>query len=405
MLGKMTLNRNPDNFFTETEQVAFCVSHLVPGIDVTNDPLMQARLFSYLDTQLSRLGGPNFAELPINKSIAPVVNNQRDGHMRHTIDAGQSSYEPNSLGGGCPFQAGAKMGGYVSYPQPVEGTKIRERSDSFMDHFSQATMFYNSQMPLEQEHIIEALRFELGKCEHVEIRERMVGVLEQIDAHLAKSVAAGLGIKVPVKIDMPLNRQIPADANADSYQPTKSKPNPKTSPALSIIRNLIPGVNTKKVAILVADGFDKAAVKTMMTELSNSGAMPKIVAVHGGTVDGVHVDFSLNTVRSVLFDALFVPGGESSIETLESQSAAALFVIETYKHCKAICASGEGATFVRDCLIRTGVANKATDKVFASANGMAISDEAKPKELAAQFIEAMSKHRAWDRLKTELVIA
>jgi catalase len=211
--------------------------------------------------------------------------------MRHTIDAGQSSYEPNSLGGGCPFQAGAKMGGYVSYPQPVEGTKIRERSDSFMDHFSQATMFYNSQMPLEQEHIIEALRFELGKCEHVEIRERMVGVLEQIDAHLAKSVAAGLGIKVPVKIDMPLNRQIPADANADSYQPTKSKPNPKTSPALSIIRNLIPGVNTKKVAILVADGFDKAAVKTMMTELSNSGAMPKIVAVHGGTVDGVHSSF------------------------------------------------------------------------------------------------------------------
>jgi len=405
MLGKMTLNRNPENYFSETEQVAFCVSHLVPGIDVTNDPLMQARLFSYLDTQLSRLGGPNFHELPINKSIAPVVNNQRDGHMRSTINPGRAAYEPNSLGGGCPFQAGAKMGGFVSFPEPVDGAKVRDRSDSFRDHFSQATMFYNSQTPIEQEHIIEALRFELGKCEFPEIRERMVGVLEQIDAALAKGVADGLGIKLPVKLKPPMNRQVPADADAARYQPTKSKPNPKKSPALSIIGNLVPGVKTRKVAILVADGFDAGQVKTMINELTAAGAVPKIVATHGGMVDGMKVDFALNTVKSVLFDAIYIPGGQASVATLQLHSAAALFVLETYKHCKAICASGEGAEFVQTCLIKAGVASRATDKVFAAANGVVISEDEKPKAVAAQFIEAMSQHRTWNRVKTELVIA
>ncbi len=176
-IGKMTLNRNPDNFFAETEQVAFCISHIVPGIDFTNDPLLQARLFSYPDTQLKRLGSPNFHELPINKSLAPVVNNQRDGHMRHTIDAGRSSYTPNTVGGGCPFQAAMADGGFASFAEKLEGVKVRDRAKSFFDHFSQATLFYTSQTEVEQEHIIQAIQFELSHVETPAIRERVIAVL------------------------------------------------------------------------------------------------------------------------------------------------------------------------------------------------------------------------------------
>ncbi len=156
-IGKLTLNRNPDNFFAETEQVAFHLGNIVPGIDFTNDPLLQGRLFSYLDTQLIRLGGPNFHEIPINRPVAPVHNNQRDGFMRQTINRGQTSYEPNSLRGGCPFQAGMDMSGFASYAERIDAQKIRERSPSFFDHFSQARLFYQSQSEPEQNHIVRAL--------------------------------------------------------------------------------------------------------------------------------------------------------------------------------------------------------------------------------------------------------
>ena len=162
-IGKLTLNRNPDNFFAETEQVAFDVGNLVPGIDFSNDPLLQGRAFSYVDTQLTRLGGPNFHEIPINRSVAPVHNNQRDGFHRHTINTGRTSYQPNSLGGGCPFQAGTMPAGFESYAERIDGQKIRERSESFRDHFSQATLFWNSQSDAEKDHIVLAFRFELGK--------------------------------------------------------------------------------------------------------------------------------------------------------------------------------------------------------------------------------------------------
>src|SRR6476620_3977142 len=171
-IGRLTLNRNVENFFAETEQVAFHVGNIVPGIDFTNDPLMQGRLFSYTDTQLIRLGGPNFHEIPINRPVAPVHNNQRDGHMRQTINRSRTSYEPNSLGGGCPFQAGVDMGGFQSFAERIDAQKIRARSASFFDHFSQATLFYNSQTKPERQHIIRALRFELGKVETPPIRER-----------------------------------------------------------------------------------------------------------------------------------------------------------------------------------------------------------------------------------------
>ena len=181
IIGKMTLNRNPDNFFAETEQVAFHPGHVVSGIDFSNDPLLQGRLFSYTDTQLSRLGSPNFHEIPINRPIAPVHNNQRDGHMRQTINTGQSSYDPNTTGNNSPVQAKATEGGFVSYNERIDSNKVRARSKSFFDHFSQATLFYNSQSDVEKNHIVDAFRFELGKLESTAIRERVVGMLTKVD--------------------------------------------------------------------------------------------------------------------------------------------------------------------------------------------------------------------------------
>src|SRR5688572_8828931 len=235
-LGVLTLDRNPTNFFAETEQVAFHPGHVVPGIGFTNDPLLQGRLFSYTDTQLLRLGGPNFHEIPINRPIAPVHNNQRDGHMRQTINKSRAAYEPNTLGGGCPFQAGAHMGGFVSHMEKLSGPKVRERSEKFFDHFSQARLFYQSQTDIERDHIVSAFRFELGKVEVPEIRERMVTILNQVDPQLAERVASGLGlpVKAPVK---PLNQSVPADGDIAHFQPRDSKRTLKPSPELSIVRS------------------------------------------------------------------------------------------------------------------------------------------------------------------------
>jgi catalase len=184
-VGRLTLDRNPQNFFAETEQVAFHPGHLVPGIDFTADPLLQGRLFSYTDTQLIRLGGPNFHEIPINRPVVPVHNNQRDGHMRQTINVTRTSYEPNTLGGGCPMQAGQQVGGFVSYPERIEAVKERRRGEKFFDHFSQATLFWNSQSLTEKDHIVQAFQFELGKVDVAAIRERMVGMLQHVDRDLA----------------------------------------------------------------------------------------------------------------------------------------------------------------------------------------------------------------------------
>src|SRR5450432_2116333 len=197
IIGKMTLNRNPDNYFAETEQVAFHPGHLVPGIDFSNDPLLQGRLFSYTDTQLSRLGSSNFHEIPINRPIATVDNNQRDGHMRQTIVKGRVNYEPNSLGRGCPMQRPWELGGFVSHPEQMEGKKMRVRSETFADHFSQAALFWRSQAPWEQDHIVSAFCFELAKVEVAAVRERMVSTLTQVDGVLAQRVADGLGMAVP----------------------------------------------------------------------------------------------------------------------------------------------------------------------------------------------------------------
>jgi catalase len=397
-IGKLTLNRNPDNFFAETEQVAFHIGHVVPGIDFTNDPLLQGRLFSYLDTQLKRLGGPNFHEIPINRPIAPVHNNQRDGHMRQTINKGKVSYEPNSIGGGCPFQAAMRDGGFHTYEERIDAKKVRARSESFRDHFSQATLFYNSQSEAEKKHIVDALRFELGKVEIVAIRERMLGLLSQVDAGLAEKVALGLGLQVPAKPEEPMNHSFGADTDPQSVQPVKVKSSVEKSAALSMENTIKDSIKTRKIAALVADGFDGKELETMKKALKAEGAMLKTVAPKLGAVksaDGKEVtaDYSFLTAASVLFDAVYVPGGAASIETLGGEADAYQFVDEAYRHCKAIAGSGEGVDFIGD--------------TFA---GKAKSDEAVILEkdagkAAKNFIKAIAKHRNWDRETTRKVPA
>lgn len=405
-IGKLTLNRNPDNFFAETEQVAFHVGHVVPGIDFTNDPLLQGRLFSYTDTQLIRLGGPNFHEIPINRPIAEVHNNQRDGHMRQTINSSRTSYEPNSIGGGCPFQAGRDMGGFTSYAEKIDAWKVRARSESFFDHFSQATMFYRSQSAPEQAHIIKALRFELGKVEIPAIRERMVGLLSFVDEALANRVAEGLGISMPVEVASPINHSIPADGEAAKFQPKSSrnsKENGVISPALSMANTPKDSIKTRKVAFLLADGFDEAAVEKMTKALNAAGAVVKIVAPHGGSILGIKdreliVDFSLLTTSSVLFDAIYIPGGAQSVATLIIDADAVHFVSEAYKHCKTIAATGEGVELIRASYAGAALKTKGgSETPPVTGDGLIVSDASDALNVSKDFIAAIALHRHWTR--------
>ena len=272
-VGKLVLNRNPDNFFAETEQVAFCAAHIVPGIDFSNDPLLAGRIHSYVDTQISRLGGPNFHEIPINAPVAQVHNNQRDGMHRQAIHRGRVSYEPNSLGGGCPFQAGRT--GFVSFPEPrsVGDHKVRGKAERFADHYTQATLFWNSQTEVEQAHIVNAFTFELAKCQVPAIRERMVSSLLNVATELAERVAAGLGLaRLPAAMPLALNKKV--------------TPEVLTSPALSLFA--IPGdegIRTRQVAILVADGVDCRTTQAAAERLAAEGAVPRWI---GPTLAPVH---------------------------------------------------------------------------------------------------------------------
>jgi len=404
-IGKLTLNRNPDNFFAETEQVAFHVGNVVPGIDFTNDPLMQGRLFSYTDTQLIRLGGPNFHEIPINRPVAPVHNNQRDGFMRQTVNRGQTSYEPNTLRGGCPFQAGADMGGFTSFAERIDAKKIRARSASFFDHFSQATLFFNSQSEPEKGHIIRALRFELGKLETPAIRERMLGLLAQVNKGLANSVAEGLGLSVPAKLDKLMNMSIPADGDPRKFQPKSVPQAVEISPTLSQVNNPnFPNdtIKTRKIAVLLADGFDDAAVAEMNKALLTAGAAPKTVAPRLGVVTGadgekLKVDFSFLTGSSVLFDAVYIPGGDASVAALKQQAEAHEFVYEAYKHCKAIAASGAGVELLTMSLAGKFIETEGSENQAAVDEGVVSSRDASMSNVATAFITAIAQHRHWER--------
>ena len=392
-IGKMTLNRNPDNFFAETEQVAFHPGHVVPGIDFTNDPLLQGRLFSYTDTQLSRLGSPNFHEIPINRPINETHNNQRDAQMRMTVDKGKTAYFPNSIGGGCPHLAKMAQGGFTSYEERIDAKKIRSRSSSFSDHYSQPALFYRSLTDWEQEHVADAYTFELGKCTYDHIKERMLYVIKQIDKDLALKVADGLGMKIPSKIDQPINQAIGADANVEEHQPTPKKKYLKKSAALSLTHLNSDSIATRKIAFLVGDGFNGAQVKKIKEALVSKNAVVHLVAPHGGTVKcdlgKEHpVDVALLTTESVLYDALYIPGGAKSIEALVKAPKSVKFVNETLKHCKALAA--EEDTF------------KLLDKTAISMfdKDAAILIGKTPKD----FIKQIAAHRNWDRQPTAMNI-
>ncbi len=399
-VGKLVLNRNPDNFFAETEQVAFHPAHIVPGIDFSNDPLLQGRLFSYLDTQLTRLGGPNFQEIPINRPIVPVQNNQRDGHMRQTINKG-TSYSPNTIGGGCPFQAGQDMSGFVSYNERIDAQKIRGRSESFFDHFTQARMFYNSQSQSEKLHIVKALQFELGKVNIPEIKERMLTLLHQVDSDLATQVSEGLGLKVVTEKKCPFNHSVPADADAKDYDSKPIKSKVLISPALSMTNTVFDTIKSRQVAVLIADGFDGASLKLVKSQLQKQGAQVKLVAPRLGQFKGddkstVEADESLFTTSSALFDALYVPGGKASVEALMQEHATYEFLKDAFMHGKTIAATEQGEQIVQ-ASCQCPVTKENVE--FKPDNGIILNEQKADDHFVEQFATAIGKHRHWSRVK------
>lgn len=393
-IGKMTLNRNPDNFFAETEQVAFHPGHLVPGIDFTNDPLLQGRLFSYTDTQLSRLGSPNFHEIPINRSLNTVHNNQRDGHMRQQINKDVTSYSPNTIGGGCPYQAKAAQGGFTSHTERIDAKKIRGRSKSFFDHFSQATLFYNSQSAPEQNHIVDALRFELSNVTIPAIRERMLGILSMVDKTLAQRVADKLGMQVPKKPEQPINHSIPADGKVADYQPIKVTPALTKSEALSMANTRKDSIQSRCIAILAADGVSEASIKNIVTKLNAAGAKGMIVAPRLGQIKGdkgndIMVNKTLFNTSSVLFDAVYIAGGQKSISALVNEPDAIHFINQAYKHCKAIGAEKDASALLDATYVGTGQ-DEAEAGIITDGN-------------IQHFISAVAMHRFWEREPTSKV--
>lgn len=406
-VGKMTLNRNPDNFFAETEQVAFHIGHIVPGIDFTNDPLLQGRLFSYTDTQLIRLGGPNFHEIPINRPIVPVHNNQRDGFMRQTINRGKTSYGPNSLGNNDPAQVKAANGGFTSYQEKIDAKKVRARSKSFFDHFSQARLFFNSQSDPEKNHLIDAFSFELGKVKSVAVRERMVGVLSLIDKGLATAVASALGLKVPNKPEQPVNRSIPADGKPADFQPIHVEGKVKKSAALSMKDTIKDTIKSRKIAFLVADGVDAKSVETVKSAILAGGGVVHIIAPKLGTVIAANnveipVDESFLTAASVLYDAVYVPGGVNSVASLEAEANAVHFLNEAFKHCKAIAADEQAIQVLEATYFSKKLPQEFSDKTILKEGIVMGKDSAK---LAKQFIKAISQHRFWEREKAREIPA
>ena len=385
-VGRMVLNRNPDNFFAETEQVAFCTAHVVPGIDFSNDPLLAGRIHSYVDTQITRLGGPNFHEIPINAPIAQVHNNQRDGMHRQAIHRGRVAYEPNSLGGGCPFQAGAQQG-FVSVPLRIrerEQDKVRAKPEKFADHYTQATLFYESQTPVEQAHIAAAFRFELSKVTVPAIRERMVASLRNASEDLARKVAEGLGM-TPLPDPMP--RALPKPA----------KPEVTVSPTLSLMARPGDGsIRGRKIALLVAAGVDGAAVSRLQATLVEQGAVARLVAPRIGPVqtaggEMLDADASLENEPGFLFDALALPGAEAAVAALAADGHTMEFIKDQFRHCKAILALGASRQLLEAAGVPVDLANGKGD------SALLVGADADAQALASQFVEAIAKHRNWGR--------
>ena len=363
IIGKMILNRNVDNVFAETEQVAFHPGHVVPGIDFTNDPLLQGRLFSYTDTQLIRLGGPNFHEIPINRPVCPFHNNQRDGYHRQTINVGKVSYHRNSLAGNTPAPASPEEGGFVHYQEKVEGRKVRARSESFKDHFSQATLFWNSMSKPEKEHIVDAFRFELGKVMSVSVRQQVVDMFANVSLELSRAIAEYIGVKPPKRGGSSVTKSSPALSQLN----TKKKP------------------NTLKVAVILTNGFDGRDVKFVLDSLKSQGIQVEIISEQLGKVTGtggveLDVNHTFLTTKSVLFEAVYMVRGSWKSKSFNVQ--AAHFIFEAFSHYKSIGATHEGKKWLE-------VNN------IGDAAGVVMSDDME--WFAKEFIKAVSVHRHWER--------
>jgi len=333
-VGRLVLDRVVDNFFAETEQVAFCTQNIVPGIDFTNDPLLQGRNFSYLDTQLKRLGSPNFTQLPVNAPKCPFAHFQQDGHMAMRVPTGRANYEPNSRAGASGGPREDPAAGFTSVPEEAQGPKRRLRAESFADHYSQARQFYISQTDIEQRHIAEAFTFELSKCESAEIRARMVAGLRNVDASLAAAVAEGLGL-----------RELPPAAEP-ARPPRQDLP---ASPALSILGNGPRHFAGRKIGVLVTNGADADTLAALRAAAESEGASVEIIApVVGGVeiTDGTRVqaDQQVDGAPSVLYDAVAILAGPGEARALAARPAARDFVTDAVAHCKFIGYTSGAAT-------------------------------------------------------------
>ncbi len=379
-IGRMVLNRNVDYFFGETEQVAFCPGHIVPGLDFTNDPLLQARLFSYTDTQLSRLGGPNFHQIPINKPVCPFHNNQRDGLHQRIVHTGQASYEPNSIDDHWPAEAppAAQDGGFESYQERIDGHKIRQRSESFSDHFSQPRLFYRSQAPHEQKHIVDAYVFELSKVERKYIREREVlEVLCNIDLDLAQQVADQLGI------------EIPAEKKAATL------PEVKVSPRLSFEAFKPEDIKARKIALLVHDKANEASIKAVQAWAESEGAVVDVLTPKPGPVLGqqgevIPSDGMQKAEPSIAYDAVVITDGDN-YDVVMKDGVATHYLLEAYKHLKPIIFLGDKAKLIEDLrLIRDEgtLAHEQFDAVQDSFKTLIMNHRVWARELVAESIPA-----------------
>ncbi|NYE59878.1 catalase [Duganella sp. 1224] len=379
-VGRMVLDRNPDYFFGETEQVAFCAAHVVPGIDFTNDPLLQGRLHSYIDTQITRLGGPNFHEIPINTPVAQIHNNQRDGFHRQQINRGRVSYEPNSLAGGCPFQAGAR--GFVSVAEPSQGNEVRGKPELFADHCAQARLFWISQSVTEQRHIINAFRFELTRVQAPAVRRRTLALLVNVDPALAAAVAEGLGMEVPPPLPLATDRP------AYEYM---------ASPSLSLFaRPGATGIRTRRVALLVGPGVDGMQTRKLYAALLDQAAVPRLVGQRIGAVVSytdapLDVEISLESGPSVSWDGVVIPDCADARDALSRDANALEFLKLQYRHGKPLLALGSAVELLKAAKIPRKLPHGVQDP------GVIVVESSDAAEGLQGFIGVLARHRVYAR--------
>ncbi|CAO3611895.1 unnamed protein product [Cunninghamella blakesleeana] len=378
-LGKIVLNRNPDNFFAETEQVTFHPGHIVRGIGFTNDPLLQGRLFSYIDTQVNRMSSSNYMQLPINQPIHSVHNNQRDGHMQFQIHKGQVAYYPNGLQKNTPSVVDPDQGGYIEYPEKIQkdATKIRERSPEFLDFYSQPQLYYNSLTDAEKQQMIDGLRFELGKSKSLDVRKRMISVINNVDNDLACRIASAIGVPLPKKVAENKN-QTTVGISIEKY------PKPDN-------------IKTRRVAILTAPGTNTEEAKKMYNFLKSKGAYPGYIGLALGDQDGLDITDTYVTSASVLFDAVYVPSGnKDSLEKLTTTSSLfpmdepKVFVLDAFRHGKPVAASGNGVELLKSANVDLPSNGK------KELNGVVVDNKAD--DIVDAFEDALKQQRFWSRL-------